>query len=653
MTLASVTLPSLTTFPPTPCVDSVLPPLNPTPAPLPTPENSPGLGNLLYVSTLKGLAGCFQAWGTDGLDGTPLWFSCNGSTLAGNALKIRYWDFDPASGIIDNLGTHFTAAWASTDDGLYRVTGLPLNPVWTQQLTADQAGALVGLGAGVGALGRHFEVSKRRPGHVLCVIAGEYFDGGTFFGSYWRVYVVWSKDYGLTWTGDSSHNIGNGTGASQQTIADYARIICSVHLDDVYYFVNDRFGIGALDDNHAGVGNPHIGLMVRSTSLPIFVPINSVNYSDMPTHDQGVPRVFPFYDNNGNLYSDDQVSYVLTGDGGLSEILRIIRTVDPPWTSGYTPPLGNHSGYSGMPALTLLSPNLFQEDYAVGIGNGVWLTQDLTDATPTWVHSASLTYSGRTVVAIHGSPVPANKSAVFVCGKKDSGTGGLGAVWHTPDFGTTWVLDDLDGTANSFSNVMGLGTDNTPPTFMDSSQILVDRQYEGAPLPSGAATMIDVSHYQGAINWATAYSAGIRKTFIKATESSSITDASFSTNWAGALAQSIARGAYHYFINSVDPTAQANHFLAVATSAGELGYAVDCEDESGTLDSANLKTFLDRVEAISGKKCTIYTRASWWNFYVGFQSWTKDYPLWVAHWNVAVPTIPTGWTEWVYWQFTP
>jgi len=36
---------------------------------------------------------------------------------------------------------------------------------------------------------------------------------------------------------------------------------------------------------------------------------------------------------------------------------------------------------------------------------------------------------------------------------------------------------------------------------------------------------------------------------------------------------------------------------------------------------------------------------------VGFQSWTSQYPLWVARWNAATPLpLPTGWTTWEFWQ---
>src|ERR1039458_5601706 len=44
---------------------------------------------------------------------------------------------------------------------------------------------------------------------------------------------------------------------------------------------------------------------------------------------------------------------------------------------------------------------------------------------------------------------------------------------------------------------------------------------------------VDISHYDGAINWATVKAGGIDFAFAKATESTNFTDPTFATNWAG------------------------------------------------------------------------------------------------------------------------
>jgi lysozyme len=68
---------------------------------------------------------------------------------------------------------------------------------------------------------------------------------------------------------------------------------------------------------------------------------------------------------------------------------------------------------------------------------------------------------------------------------------------------------------------------------------------------------IDVSKFQGDINWnAVAYS-GVKFAWIKATEGGDRADARFQANWEGAKAAGIPHGAYH-FVYWVPPAARGN-----------------------------------------------------------------------------------------------
>ena len=62
--------------------------------------------------------------------------------------------------------------------------------------------------------------------------------------------------------------------------------------------------------------------------------------------------------------------------------------------------------------------------------------------------------------------------------------------------------------------------------------------------PAAAATTpgIDVSHYQGAINWTSVRNAGIQFAFIKATEGTSYKDPSFNANYVDAYNAGVIRG---------------------------------------------------------------------------------------------------------------
>src|SRR5690348_11115326 len=108
----------------------------------------------------------------------------------------------------------------------------------------------------------------------------------------------------------------------------------------------------------------------------------------------------------------------------------------------------------------------------------------------------------------------------------------------------------------------------------------------------GAVTHgIDVSHYDGTIDWAQAFGSGIAFAFMKATESTGFVDPSFATNWKTAGDNGVIRGAYHFFRASADATAQADFFVQTAgvPAAGDLPLTLDLE----TLDGVAAATVAD------------------------------------------------------------
>lgn len=167
---------------------------------------------------------------------------------------------------------------------------------------------------------------------------------------------------------------------------------------------------------------------------------------------------------------------------------------------------------------------------------------------------------------------------------------------------------------------------------------------------------IDVSHYQGDVDWAKAKAAGIAFAYAKATEGTDYVDPSFGGHWPAMRAAGIARGAYHFFETGDDPVAQADHFVHTlgALDAGDLAPVVDIEsfkgDYGGRGVAANLQAWLDAVEQALGRTPAIYTNRSFWD-----QSVNADfsrYPLWIAEYGVSAPTLPAGWNAWMFWQHT-
>lgn len=166
---------------------------------------------------------------------------------------------------------------------------------------------------------------------------------------------------------------------------------------------------------------------------------------------------------------------------------------------------------------------------------------------------------------------------------------------------------------------------------------------------------IDVSLYQGIIDWARVKASGKTFAFIKTTQGNNITDPKFDMNWSGAKAAGVLRGGYHYYKFGVDPLAQASLFLSkLAADKGELSPVVDVEDTTAPANQTQLKQFIDTVTAKLGVRPILYTAAWFWNntLWGGAVPWAKDYALWVAHYGVDNPTLPTDWTTWKYHQYS-
>lgn len=197
---------------------------------------------------------------------------------------------------------------------------------------------------------------------------------------------------------------------------------------------------------------------------------------------------------------------------------------------------------------------------------------------------------------------------------------------------------------------------------------------------------IDVSHYQGDIDWNVVARQKIFFVYIKATQGDQYFDGYFLRNWVGAAktgdsGSMIHRGAYHFMTASDSPEKQAQNFLSTVGPLGsqDLPPCVDVEwdftKENGNLDRdrkgrpadawANLSSdeivrrissWLKSVEAATGKKPIIYTNAEWWSERIGSNKSLASYPLWVADYaskslGRESPTVPPAFS-WSFWQLT-
>jgi GH25 family lysozyme M1 (1,4-beta-N-acetylmuramidase) len=187
---------------------------------------------------------------------------------------------------------------------------------------------------------------------------------------------------------------------------------------------------------------------------------------------------------------------------------------------------------------------------------------------------------------------------------------------------------------------------------------------EASPRVGPTVPGIDVSHWQGEIDWASVARDGKRFAFMKATDGVDYVDPTFARNRAEARDNGLAVGAYHFARPDPrrgDARREARHFVDVADPRpGDLLPVLDLETSSG-LDRRGVtrwaRTWVHAVRRLTGVTPLVYTSPYGWATRTGdTRLLARDgAPLWVAHWGVSSPTLPAdGWAGrgWVVWQHT-
>lgn len=168
---------------------------------------------------------------------------------------------------------------------------------------------------------------------------------------------------------------------------------------------------------------------------------------------------------------------------------------------------------------------------------------------------------------------------------------------------------------------------------------------------------VDVSAYQGEIDWQTLSEQGISFAFIKATEGSGFVDSRFSYNFSEAQKTNLRIGAYHFFSFESSGKAQAEHFCAaVPEISGRLPPVVDVEYYGGFNSDnisaeqirAELRAYVDAVKAYYGVCPIIYVTSESYADIIG-DSFADCY-LWVR--SVYGKPRYVGDTQWTFWQYS-
>ena len=171
---------------------------------------------------------------------------------------------------------------------------------------------------------------------------------------------------------------------------------------------------------------------------------------------------------------------------------------------------------------------------------------------------------------------------------------------------------------------------------------------------------IDISKYQGDIDWARARKDGIRFAYLKVSEGGDRVDDRFYDNWAGAAAAGILRGAYHFMYWCRTASEQAVWFTqAVPQDASQLPPVLDLEwnNESPTCskhlprDEAlpEIRKMLEIMEYRTGKRPVIYTDITFHRDVL--EGEFEGYDFWLRSVS-AEPHERYSDRKWTFWQYT-
>lgn len=167
---------------------------------------------------------------------------------------------------------------------------------------------------------------------------------------------------------------------------------------------------------------------------------------------------------------------------------------------------------------------------------------------------------------------------------------------------------------------------------------------------------IDVSDWQGYIDYAQVKNAGIEVVYIKASQGNSIIDSYFRTNYENAKANGLKIGLYHFLTARSVPEAeeQAEYFASVISGTSpDCKLAMDFEIFGDlTVEQINQisSAFLQKVQSLTGKEVIIYSDAFNSSNTFGPQL-ASQYPLWVAQYDVTSPDLG-NWSTYEGFQYS-
>ena len=165
---------------------------------------------------------------------------------------------------------------------------------------------------------------------------------------------------------------------------------------------------------------------------------------------------------------------------------------------------------------------------------------------------------------------------------------------------------------------------------------------------------IDVSNWQGTIDWDAVKADGISFAIAKATEGTNFVDPFFARNWSEMKRVGIMRGAYHYARPALNAAnSEADFFYGAVSAQGiEKGDILVLDMEEHDSDACGWALFwLEHLDDTTPYRPMLYTSPS----YIAKYEMAENppffgYPLWLASWGAIFPDPPDTFWPVDIWQ---
>jgi lysozyme len=172
---------------------------------------------------------------------------------------------------------------------------------------------------------------------------------------------------------------------------------------------------------------------------------------------------------------------------------------------------------------------------------------------------------------------------------------------------------------------------------------------------SAGPDLIDISHFQGTVDFAKIKAAGIKGVWAKATDGGTMIDPRFAANRATAHSLGVPFGAYHFARpNRNTAQAEAAHFLTQIghPTKGDLRAALDIEANCDNMTTVQVVAWIDdflvAVQA-AGWKTISYSYAS----FAAAHGFARHPSFrWIARYLPTPPSVPAGAATPLVWQYT-